>query len=111
MVDDFFLAKNHVAYPVTGDDGDFRGMLRLEHLKELPREKWAWTTAGEVASSDGAMIDAGAPAESAMRRLLAAGQGRLAVIDAGRVVGIITRHDVLSYITIHTELEGKENYE
>jgi len=108
VVDDFFLTRNHVAYPVIGDDGEFRGLLRLEYLKELPREKWPYTTAGDLASTHetaGASIDATEPAETAMRRLLAVGEGRLAVLDAGKVTGIITRHDVLRFITIHTELE------
>jgi len=107
-VDEFFLAKNHVAYPVIGDECDFRGLLRLEHLKELPRDKWPYATAGDLAASHDtavASIDAGQPAEQAARRLLAGGQGRLAVIEEGKVVGIITRHDVLAFITIHTELE------
>jgi Zn-dependent protease len=108
VVDDFFLTKNHVAYPVIGDDGDFRGLLRLEYLKELSREKWPYTTAGDLAVSHdtaGAVIDISEPAEAAMRRLLAAGQGRLAVLDSGKVAGIITRHDILHFITIHTELD------
>ncbi|MGA3171155.1 MAG: site-2 protease family protein [Chthoniobacteraceae bacterium] len=107
-VDDYFLAKNHVAYPVAGPDGDFRGLLRLEYLKELPREKWPYTSAADLAASHdtaGASIDAGESAEQAMRRLLGAGEGRLAVIEAGRVTGIVTRHDILAFITIHMELE------
>jgi CBS domain-containing protein len=110
VVDDYFLAKNHVAYPVIGDDGDFRGLLRLEFVKELPREKWPYTTAGDLAASHETMeatIDPAQSAEYAMRRLLASNQGRLAVLDGAKVVGIITRHDVLHFIAIHTELEGK----
>jgi Zn-dependent protease len=108
VVEDYFMARNHIAYPVIGDDADFQGMLRLEYLKELPREKWPWTSAGELAAAHdttSASIDAAQPAEYAMRRLLAPGHGRLAVLEAGKVVGIITRHDVLTFITIHTELE------
>jgi len=107
-VDDFFLAKNHVAYPVIDSAGNFRGLLRLEQLKEIPREKWPWTTAGDLATSNetaGASIDAAEPAERAMQRLLSAGQERLAVLDAGKVAGVITRDDILHFITIHTELE------
>ena len=107
-VDEFFLAKNHVAYPVVGDEREFRGLLRLEHLKEMPRDKWPYVTAGDLAASHdtaAASIDATQPAEHAMRRLLAGGQGRLAVLDGEKVVGVITRHDVLAFITIHTELE------
>lgn len=74
-VDEFFLAKNHVAYPVVDQDQRFLGMLRLEYLKALPRDKWPWTSAADVASSEeaaGASIDGSQPAEQAMRRLLAA---------------------------------------
>jgi predicted transcriptional regulator len=107
VVDEFFMAKNYIAYPVVGDDMEFRGMLRLEYVREAPREKWPWTTAGEVAAAHdpgGASIDAQAQAEHAMRRLLSGTHGRLAVIEDGRVTGILTRHDLLKYITIHSEL-------
>jgi Zn-dependent protease len=106
VVDEYFLAGHHVAYPVTDDGGEYRGMLRLEQVRELPREKWAWTNAGEVAAQhEGGTILASLPAEHAMRRLLAAGEGRLAVLEEGKVVGIITRHDVLRFIRVRTELE------
>ena len=50
-------------------------------------------------------IDAATPATKAMRRLLVAGSGKLAVTEAGRVIGMITRHDILHFIHIRTELE------
>ena len=40
-----------------------------------------------------------------MRLLLAPELSRLAVIEDGRLVGIVTRHDILHFIEIHTELE------
>jgi CBS domain-containing protein len=33
-------------------------------------------------------------------------QGRLAVVDNNKLVGVVTRHDILHFIEIHTELEG-----
>jgi Zn-dependent protease len=107
VVEEFFLARNHVAYPVIGDDGEFRGLLRFEYLKELPREKWPYLTAGETAAAHdtaGACIEAAKSAEQAMRRLVGGGQGRLAVLEEGKVTGIITRHDVLHFIAIHQDL-------
>lgn len=107
-VDDFFLTNHHVAFPVTDSDGEFRGLLRLEYLKSVPREKWPYTTAGDVVAEQEASafsMEAGASAARAMRRLLGAGYGRQVVLENGRVVGIITRHDVLHFIKIHTELE------
>ena len=107
-VDDYFLTNHHVAFPVADGDGEFRGLLRLEYLKSVPREKWPYTTAGDVAAEQDVSklsVDAAMPAARAMRRLLASGFGRQVVVENGRVVGIITRHDVLHFIKIHTELE------
>ena len=104
-MDDFFLAKNHVAFPVLGGSREFRGLLRLENLKEVPREKWPFTTAGEIAAPAAtASVHPQESAERALRRLLAAGQGRLAVLEGEKVIGIVTRHDILHFIKIHTEL-------
>lgn len=108
-VDDYFLTNHHVAFPVIDDDGRFRGLLRLEYLKNVPREKWPYTTAGEVAEAHDARlgIPSNTTAANALRILLVAGQGRLGVIDeAQQLIGIITRHDLLHFIKIHTELEA-----
>jgi len=108
-VDDYFLTNHHVAFPVIDDDRRFRGLLRLEFLKNIPREKWPFTLAGEVADAHDSRL--GIPAETsaanALRMLLIAGQGRLGVIDeTERLIGIITRHDLLHFIHIHTELDA-----
>lgn len=107
-VEDFFLANHHVAFPVCGHDGTFRGLLRLEHLKDLSKDKWPYTTAETLAAKNSKVpvsINAEESAASAMRRLLAPGFGRLAVTRDGKVVGVVTRHDILHFVRIHTELE------
>ena len=107
--DQFFLAGHHVAYPVCSDEMSFRGLLRLEMLKKIPREKWPYLSAGDAvaeASADSLQIGVDQSAARAMRRLLAADQGRLAVVDNNKLVGVVTRHDILHFIEIHTELEG-----
>ena len=107
-VDDYFLTHHHFAFPVIDEDQRFRGLLRLDSLKNVPREKWPYTLAGEVAGTHNAHlgIPAEASADNALRLLLVPGQGHLGVLDeAQRLIGIITRHDLLHFIHIHTELE------
>ncbi len=107
-VEDFFLTGHYVAYPVCAADGDFRGLLRLDFLKEIPREKWPYVSVGDVVaekSSDALRIGVNESAARAMRLLLAPELSRLAVIEDGKLVGIVTRHDILHFIEIHTELE------
>ena len=107
-VEDFFLTGHYTVYPVCAADGDFRGLLRLDFLKEVPREKWPYVSAGDVVaekSSDALRIGVHESAARAMRLLLAPELSRLAVIEDGKLVGIVTRHDILHFIEIHTELE------
>ena len=108
-VDDYFLTNHHVAFPVCDSDGSFQGLLHLEHLKMLPKEKWPYTTVRELVSqnADGLTISVKDSARKAMNRLLATGPGRLAVLsDESKLVGIVTRHDILHFIQIRTELEA-----
>ena len=110
-VDDYFLANHHVAFPVCDDDGEFRGLVRLEHLKTVEREKWPFTSVGDLATGGDLGVSCVQPEEPAvrtLRRLLAPGQGRLAVTDGGKIVGIVTRHDILQFIKIRSELETPE---
>jgi Zn-dependent protease len=107
-VDDFFLAHHHVAFPVCADDQEFRGILRIEHLKTIERAKWPYTTAGDLAASNGTAnqrLPMNEPAVKALRRLLVPGHGRLAVTDGNQLVGFVTRHDILQFIRIRSELE------
>ena len=107
-VDEYFLANHHKAYPVCASDGEFRGLLRLDLLKEIPRERWPYTTTGDAIAGTGAehlAIRASESAARAMRLLFTPGTGRLAVVEEGRVVGIVTRRDISHFIDIHTELE------
>ncbi|HEY3901095.1 MAG TPA: site-2 protease family protein [Chthoniobacter sp.] len=107
-VEDFFLTGHYVAYPVCSSEGEFRGLLRLDFLKEIPREKWPYISAGDVVaekSAESLRIGVNESAARAMRLLLAPELSRLAVIENGRLVGIVTRHDILHFIEIHTELE------
>jgi CBS domain-containing protein len=107
-VDEFFLSGHHVAYPVCAEGAEFRGLLRLDFLKEIPRERWPYVSAGDCVaekSADALRIGPHESAGRAMRLLLAPELSRLAVVEDGKLVGIVTSHDILHFIEIHTELE------
>jgi Zn-dependent protease len=108
-VDDYFLTNHHEALPVIAEDGEFRGLLRIEHMKDVPRERWPYVSTGDLVAEKQTQLmklEADTTASRAMRRLLSAGFGRLAVTEDGKIVGMITRHDILHFIKIHIELEA-----
>ena len=82
--------------------------MRLDLLKEVPREKWPYVSAGDCvaeSNSDSLRISPQESAGRAMRLLLAPELSRLAVVESGKLVGIVTRHDILHFIEMHTTLE------
>jgi Zn-dependent protease/CBS domain-containing protein len=108
VVDEFFLSGHHVAYPVCASGEEFRGLMRLDMLKEVPREKWPYISAGDCVAGNNAETLRIGPQESAaraMRLLLAPELSRLAVVESGKLLGIVTRHDILHFIEMHTALE------
>lgn len=111
-VDDFFLASHHSAYPVCDDENNFLGLLRLDFLKNCPREKWPYTHAGDLAVKHGGdkmAISPDAAASTALQRMSRPGSGRLAVVRDGQLTGMLTRHDLMQFIQIRTELEDLPN--
>jgi CBS-domain-containing membrane protein len=86
----------HVSsFPVVNGDGRVEGLVTLRRLRQLPRAGWATTTLGEVAVP----LDQSAVAQpdELLVDVLAragAGDGRVLVVDNGRVVGIVTPTDV-----------------
>jgi len=102
-------ASHYPAQPVCDSDGFFRGMLQLADLKRVPRVRWPFTTAGDLVAHGeaGALgIDAGESAARAMRRFAAPGPRTLAVLEGGRVVGVVSRSDLARFIEIRIALEG-----
>lgn len=107
IVNRFFLQLHHDAFPVCNPEMHFLGMLRLDSIKDLPREEWPFTSAGLLVGKNGAAtlsVEAEELAGKTLRRLMTPGQGHLAVLKDRQLVGLITRHDIQQYIRIHSEL-------
>jgi Zn-dependent protease/predicted transcriptional regulator len=86
----------HVSsFPVVDRDGRLEGLVTLRRLRQTPRAGWATTTLGEVAVPLDRLAVAH-PGELLVDVLprAGAGDGRVLVIDDGRLVGIVTPTDV-----------------
>jgi CBS domain-containing protein len=91
---------------MTGEDADlhlphyfelFGGLVFLEplsHFEDRLRKATA-ATAEDLMTPDPVTIEAGAPVQEAARLIAAKKHNRLPVIEHGRLVGVVTRLDVL----------------
>ncbi len=101
LVHDHVLGAGRTSFVVSGDSG-FAGLLTLDAMRHFPREVWPSTTAQQ------AMIPAGrVPATSPSAELSSALEGigrngfdQLPVLEQGRIVGMLSRNDVVHYLGI-----------
>lgn len=99
LAHDHFLGARHSRYPVL-EAGEVVGLVTLPMLKEVARPDWEYVRVSEIAQRDldALTVDQSSEVESIIPRLAADRPGALLVIGDGRVVGIVTRSDVISLL-------------
>ena len=99
IVVEHMIGGRHGKYPVV-EDGRLVGILSLNRAKALPRERWAVTTAADLAEGDLRMtvVPYSEPLERALQKLEPGHPGMLVVERDGMLDGVVTRSDVLEVL-------------
>jgi len=107
LVEEFYLTHKHITYPVTEGER-IVGIVTLKQVKEVPRDEWPEKFVRDVMVPirDEIMINPDGEAVDALQRMIQTGEGRLPVVKDGKVVGMITRRDILNLLEIKTDLIG-----
>lgn len=106
-VENYFFKHHHASYPVTSN-GHIAGLLTLNNVRSIDRDKWTGTRVGEVMEKLGPR-DSLSPddnAVDALTRMMGNNHiGRFPVIKNGELVGIISRRDIMKMLEFKTGLE------
>jgi Zn-dependent protease/CBS domain-containing protein len=105
LFSDPFLTLNFSALPVL--DGErVVGLLRLAEARALPRARWGSTTVGEAVAPlrPEQVISPREEAWEALIRIMGSGEGRLLVIENGRLEGILSRSDLMELLRRRLDL-------
>lgn len=108
LVQNQFYLHIFVSFPVVDESGNFLGMVSLKQVKEIPQNEWHVKTVRDI-MTDTSQIRALSPWDDAsdlMNALMLSDMGRLPVLDSGKLVGIVTRRDILTLLTIKSGLEA-----
>ncbi len=104
VVRDIFLQRGRRAVPVCQDD-ELVGIVTLTDIKELPQSKWEYTAVGEIMTrSPLHTVDTDDGLNSALKLLAEHSLNQVPVLSEGRLVGLLSRADVIRYLQLSQEL-------
>jgi Zn-dependent protease/predicted transcriptional regulator len=105
-VDHYFPHYGYTGFPVV-KDGRAMGILSLSRVRECPREERANRRVHDimVPVNEKVTISPGATVSDAMHRMAEADAGRLLVLDAERLMGLITRSQIARFVQLKSQLD------
>ena len=107
VIDKYFFHYHHSSFPVM-ENGKFSGMLNLSKIKEVPREDWARITVSQCLEpvDPVTVVRTGEKTINILRRLAEHSKEHLLVMQGERIVGIITRVDIMKLLKMKVDLGG-----
>lgn len=104
IVETFFKFK-HGGFPVIEND-ELAGCVTIHDVKKIQKENWEDVKAGQIMTPKDQLIltDSEEAILDAMTKMSKHNIGRLPVVEQGKLVGIISRSDVMHIIKTKTEL-------
>jgi len=105
LIDDYFFRYHYDCFPVTFQ-GRLKGLVGLDDLRNLPRQRWAETTVSQVMRKDleNLVAHASDDASEVLKRMIQGKCGKIPIVDGENVVGIITRKDIIEALRIFSDL-------
>jgi predicted transcriptional regulator len=106
-VSEYFLKHGFGGFPVMAN-GRFWGFITLKEIKNIRREDWGSVTVSELAVPPGEKGELTLEDEAvkALELMIREDKGRIAVLDRGVFVGLITRNGIARFLQINKEMAG-----
>ena len=107
IADRYMMNPNVHAVVVTAPDGN-TGIVSLAMIRQTPQHAWPGTIASQVMTPPQSVETTRPDAIlwSALEKMGRGGQNQLLVVDDSGVVGILSREDVLHYLSMLQSLQG-----
>jgi CBS domain-containing protein len=108
LVEEYFYRQHHRLYPVR-TAGRLLGYVTPTEIKRVPPAEWPRHRVEEIMAADLApvRIAPDADAAEALAQMQRTGRTRLLVVENGLVTGILTLRDLLNFLSLKMEIEGR----
>jgi len=105
LVESFFFRYRYGSFPVVEGDR-LVGVVDLGQVKHVPREQWRHTATGDVMipTSEDFVAHPDEEVVNALAKMFKGGLGMLPVVVGDKLIGILTRSDVMALLRMKTDL-------
>ena len=109
IVDEHMIGKGERAV-IVANDGGVLGIITVSDVRKTPRTAWLNTPAQRIMTPREGIItvDGGRPAVEVLMLLGEKGLNQVPVLEEGRMVGLITRRDLLERVQLAETLKPDE---
>jgi Zn-dependent proteases len=106
LVDSYFFKYRFASFPVRRNE-EVIGIVNRDRVKDLDKELWNQTTVNSITDplNDNLIVSPDECVSDAMKKLFSNEIGRVLVMDQARLIGIVSRTDILNYIRIHSQFD------
>ncbi len=94
-VHELMLHTHHMGFPIVDGEGKLKGMVTFEDLMRVHRRLWPKVKVENVTRGHVVSVSPDDTVHAAVEKMLKCGVGRLPVLKDGKLVGLITKTDVL----------------
>jgi len=111
LVQDYVYRFHHKMFPVVTDSSHLAGCISTEEVKGIPREEWRQHSVQELMKpcSVDNTISADTNAVSALTKMQQTGRSRLLVVDRDRLLAIVALRDLLDFLSLKLDVEGRSD--
>jgi Zn-dependent protease len=105
LVKEYVYRFQFTSFPVFDRD-EFMGMVSLSDVRAVPKELWGFKQVRDVMTPADHVVALrpGDDATEALSRMASADVGRMPVLEDGRLVGIVSRRDIMNLFKIKSDL-------
>lgn len=110
LVDEYVYNYYHKSFPVI-DRGELAGVIALDNIMVIDRRRWPWLRVGSLMRpvSPENTISPESDAAEALDTMRKNNQGRLLVVDQGKLIGVLSLRDLLDYLSITLKLSRTQD--
>jgi Zn-dependent protease/predicted transcriptional regulator len=101
-----YIYKHHFTNFPVFHTNEYLGMVSLDDVKEVPKELWAFKQVRDIMlpADHVPSLRPEEDATEALARMVSDDLGRMPVVENGRLVGIVSRRDIMNLFKIKTDL-------